>query len=147
MYRSDDDGQSWHRVLGGAIRRLTLSPTFAFDHTLLALGVGAAPTWASQDRGQTWVEFSAGGRFWFSPLYWYDRVLFAAAGRQLLQRRGDPDGWSSVLTDTRVRGLVFSPRYRADGTLLAYGDGLYRSASSGAQWGPTGLDLDDDDRV
>jgi hypothetical protein len=147
VYRSGDGGASWQRSLVGPVRRLTLSPTFSFDHTLLAVGAGTASTWLSRDGGASWVEFGTGGRFWFSPRYWLDRVLFAAARSQLFQRLGDADGWISVLSEARVKGLAFSPQHGVDGTILAYGDDLYRSTTSGAQWESGLLELDESDRV
>jgi photosystem II stability/assembly factor-like uncharacterized protein len=148
LYRSEDGGATWEWVLAAAARRVEVSPTFVLDHTLVVLGARwTGEAWVSRDRGGSWAALAAGDEAWFSPTYARDGLLFVTRYGRLLRQHGPSDPWLASLDDASVRGLAFSPRYRVDNTVYAYGRGVFRSTNSGTRWSRLSLDLGDDDRV
>ena len=143
-------------VVSGTVQDIVPSPSFAADNTLLATIGG--DICRSTDGGKTWQRLRGGlpdlGPYplavqaVFSPAYAEDQTLYYSAylaethGEGVYRSTDGGETWqhtSDGLLDLRVHRIVPSPRFREDGTLLAYahiqqGSALYRSTNRGETW-------------
>jgi photosystem II stability/assembly factor-like uncharacterized protein len=56
LYRTDDGGKSWKKVLDGDIRSVTVDPT---DERVIYAGVEPVALFRSEDRGDRWQEITS----------------------------------------------------------------------------------------
>ncbi len=146
-----------------AVEQILVSPNYAADQTLWVAGGGSLAR--STDGGQTWMRLEGGlptlqvhllsYALAVSPNYAQDHTLFAAisggdsVGYGVYRSTDGGDHWQPMwdgLSHLRVTGVVLSPRYAQDGTLLAHtayhrltppmdsGEAMFKSTDRGAHW-------------
>lgn len=111
VYRSQDDGQNWSRVLACGTCRVT-----AVDRIngQIVYAGGDAGLWRSADRGTTWNSVGVSGMFGTST-YPLGDVKWT--------------GIHSIVPDPQQSGKVYAVAYGTDSN-----KGLYRSTDQGATW-------------
>jgi photosystem II stability/assembly factor-like uncharacterized protein/DNA-binding beta-propeller fold protein YncE len=144
LYRSDDSGEGWSRVLdlGSGRGQATFSPRYARDG-LVYLLEGAA-LYRSQDRGRDWERLPSPPwseldepRLEISPTFGRDDTLlvWSLSGEVWLSGDGGRSwqGATAGLPTAAIRQLRFSPSYAADGLiyLVPHGPGLYKWVGDG----------------
>lgn len=153
IYRSTDGGTTWQAPFltpydygFKPLTRLSISPDYAHDHTLYALG--AAETYKSTDGGLVFAK--AGGWFAshqishlaFSPAYTQDHTLFAAVPNDNLYRSTNGGAQFDSISLGDVSALAISPNYAVDQIVAAItsSDGqLHWSINQGTSWTPSTL--------
>ncbi len=149
--RTTDDGATWQTVrsINGS-GALAISPQYATDHTLYAIGGGV---WRSSNGGDSWGSIGTWPPFVSTykeialpPNYPADGTVFAAGpgfwrlppGETLWQPAA-----SGILSTTNVNAMAVAPNYAQSHTLLAaiveYPDiypqsAVFRSEDGGVNW-------------
>jgi photosystem II stability/assembly factor-like uncharacterized protein len=149
--RSGGDWQPLNAALelGGSppVRSLALSPAYAQDQTVFAAagstsGLGAS-LYRSTNRGADWQRVVTGTQYIdqvvVSPAFAQDRRLYIAAVQAISASSDGGETWTKSpywdFTHT-ARSLAISPDFAQDQTLVAAGNGVYRSTDGGASWSP-----------
>ncbi len=153
LYKTTDRGVTW-TILPGLTggRSLTLSPTYASDHTVF-IGNGDR-LYKSTDGGGSWHSYLIAppedGFILFelavSPAYASDHALFATGYGRVRRSTDGGVTWGSLNSYGPSYGLAISPNYATDGTawqtyraIESAGDGtpdsgVLRTTDRGAIW-------------
>lgn len=150
LYRSDDDGQTWHSAydtlrLNGPLTTasLALSPDFAQDRTLFA-GV-AGGILKSTDAGETWSAIPLPGppplisALTMSPAYSVDGFILAPSfDNGVFYSTDHGTTWLTgnfSLRDRHVLTSAISPDFAQDRTVLIGTEtGVFNSRNGGRSW-------------
>jgi len=157
LFRSQDAGQSWQRVLPGpadpALVALAVAAPGKTGRDIFATSEGGR-LYRSSDGGATWPEMPSwaglgvGVAIAISPNYADDATLFVATADGPLRSQDGGESWESStfgLLDVDTLCLAISSNYAQDETLwagTAFG-GFFRSRNSGRSWREAGAGLPD----
>ncbi len=151
VYRSTrrGDAGTWSTIarLGGRVRSIVTTPTFATDRTMFSSTVDGIRE--STDGGSTWRSTGPAGisLLAISPDYARDGTLFAGTEHGLYVTHDGARSWTQLVTglpkNTNVAALAVSPAFATDHTMLVSvtGTGLFRSNDGGRSFTPTGASL------
>lgn len=154
IIRSDDEGLTSDILAAGldvlAVPSIAISPNFATDGTLLA--VGNQHLYRSTNTAQLWAPVTEGFlpddsafSVAVSPAFATDQIAFVGAESGVYRSSDGGLTWqisSSGLPGSRVTALAVSPNFTHDhlvfAGLNADNTNIYISRDSGATWNPTG---------
>ena len=160
VYRSTDAGDTWQPVWSGLtqlrVHKITISPDFATDHTVVAhtryqnlsTWTGGQSLFRSTDGGQTWEMIASGTQSDGSDLPPIEEILpaldkpvrFRSGGYgQIIERTTDGgDTWQTVFTlqpGEYPLGIVTSPSFEQDRSVyVLFYTFLLRSNDGGQTW-------------
>lgn len=134
LFRSFDNGETWHRLRGSGIPP---GPYYAFlsfpgREILTTAGDGV---YRSRDAGNSWQKLLAADST-AEPLALgvsLDGVLFAAGGSRVWRSADSGATWQAFTAGLET-AEVHTLAILADGTLFAGGNGVYRSEDRGETW-------------
>lgn len=148
LYRSDDDGQSWHDALASLERseRFAVTALAAAGRAVFAGATGAVLR--SEDAGERWQVVALSSpppsivALAVSPDYEADGIVAAGTaddGVFISTDRGISwIPWNYGLVDLHVNALAFSPDFRRDRAIWAATEsGVFRSHNAGRSWRET----------
>jgi len=149
LYKSIDGGDTWSPTgLVGTLSTFAVSPDYAADETLLAVGATDGQLYISSDGGGTWspgsLVLGVGGQhtLLFSPSFGPgDRVILAASSVDPVTYHSGDGGetWHPAAGEDLLGGavlaLALAPADAADSAAFAGTNaGLYGSSNRGASW-------------
>jgi len=159
LYRSDDEGKTWHDVLAslGSLSSLALSApsmvtAVAADGDTLLAGTNGAVL-RSTDSGDTWqiVPLSSPppqvSALVISPNFREDGVVLAGTAQDGVFVSTDRGAtfipWNFGLLDLNVYALAISPDFPRDQVIFAGTlSGIFRSTNGGRSWRETSFPMD-----
>ena len=160
VYRSTDGGDTWQPTWSGLnhlrVHKITVSPDFATDHTVVAHcryqnlveWTGGQSLFRSTDGGQTWKMIASGTASDGSDLPPIEEILpaldkpvrFRSGGYgQTIERTSDGgDTWQTVFTlqpGEYPLGIITSPAFEQDRSVyVLFYTALLRSTDGGQTW-------------
>jgi len=140
IMKSTDGGMTFVPSATGITTTCMTSFAYKSLDTLFAGALGAA--FRSIDGGSTWTAMNLAVTGWlnvFSLVYFDNGILIAGTSHGLFHSTSNGDTWTLIEQDSHH--FYYSIARTTDGTVLAGGNGLFRSSDSGLSWIPVTTNL------